>query len=177
MDNEIIDVKRTREAPVAASPAQKNLVKKPKFGKKNLVTLIMGAVIILALATAGYFYKQYQDVKTNPSQAISEKNSAETDQVLASLKAVLFIEEKDKPTVARVESPETLKKNNETFYKNIQKGDYIVLYPSRAIIFRQSTNQIINIAPIVKSSDLKTPDQQQSEAPPTGTTNTNKTTR
>lgn len=176
MNNEIIDVKRPNEV-VKTNSGSKKPRRKINFKKPSIVQIILGVLVILSILVAGYFYTQYQDVKKNPSQAITEKNSAETDQVLASLKAVLFIEEKDKPTVARVESPETLKKNNETFYKNIQKGDYIVLYPSRAIIFRQSTNQIINIAPIVKSSDLKGPDQQQSEAPPTGTTNTNKTTR
>lgn len=174
---DIIDVKKSTEAPTTATDqAIRRTATKSKYTKNNIVLFILGVVVLIAIVASGYFYKQYQDVKKNPAQAITEKNSVETDQVLVSLKAVLLVEETEKPTVARVETPETLKKNNETFYKNIQKGDYIILYPTRAIIYRKDTNQIINMAPIVKSSDLKASEATPTTQP-TGTTNTNKTTR
>jgi nitrogen regulatory protein PII-like uncharacterized protein len=178
MDNRYVDVKPKPEvsknvvAQIERKSKKKNLIE-----KKNLMQIIPIVLVVLALGVAGFFYKQYQDVKTNPSQAISEKNTVETDQVLNSLKAVILIEETEKPTVARVESPDVLKKNNETFYKNIVKGDYIILYPTRAIIYRKDTNQIINMAPIVKSSDLKASEQPAPTTPPAGTSNTNRTTR
>lgn len=124
------------------------------------------AVVVLALAgTAGFFYKKYNDVKSNPADAISEKNKAETDTVLASLKKRLLISETDAPTVARVEDPEKLKTSNAEFYKDVQNGDYLVIFPKRAIIYRQSNDQIINVAPIINTADLKKADQPAASTP------------
>ena len=51
--------------------------------------------------------------------------------------------------------PEKLKASNETFYKDIQKGDYLIIFPKRAVVYRESNDQIINIAPIINTADLK----------------------
>jgi hypothetical protein len=53
------------------------------------------------------------------------------------------------PTVARVENVDTLKKSNPDFYKNVAAGDYLILYPQRAVIYRKTENKIMNVAPIV----------------------------
>jgi hypothetical protein len=108
-----------------------------------------------------YFYTQYQDVKNNPSAAINEKNSEETEKVLVAVKKVILIENTEAPTIARVEDPAALKKNNEVFYKNVEKGDYLVLYKDRAIIYRESNNQIINVAPIINTAELQKKQSEQ----------------
>jgi hypothetical protein len=139
---------------------------------------------LLLLALVGgligtMYYKNQVDVaKADPDTIKREKNQAETDRVLTALKKVLFIGESEAPTVARVEDPEKLKKSNETFYKDVQKNDYLVIYPKRAIIYRESINQIINIAPIINTADLEQKQQEQSSQPAAETkTNTTKTTR
>ena len=77
--------------------------------------------------------------------------------------------ETEVPTVARVEDPEKLKTSNETFYKDIQKGDYLIIFPKRAIVYRESNDQIINIAPIINTADLKA-DEGTTPASKTDTT-------
>lgn len=140
-------------------------VKKPNTKKVDKKLLITGLVILLVLAIGSsiYFFMQYQDVKNDPSTAIKEKNSQETEKVLTAVKGVILIESTEKPTIARVEDPAALKKNNEVFYKNVQKGDYLILYKDRAIIYRESNNQIINVAPIINTADLQKKQEEQKQ--------------
>lgn len=127
---------------------------------KSLVMSVLAAVAVLGILAAGYFYWQYQDVKNNPNAALEDRNADETSRVLTKLKSVIQIEETDTPTVARVDDPEKLKQANQEFYANVQQGDYLVLYPKRAIIFRESNSQIVNVAPIINTSELNSTSQQ-----------------
>ncbi len=133
-------------------------VKKPS---KKILTIGLLILSVLAIGSAVYFYKQYQDVKNNPKDAIAAKNSQETQDVIGALKKIILIDTNEAPTVARVENPDTLKQNNATFYKNVAKGDYLVIFKDRAIIFRASENQIINIAPIVNTGELEAKKAEQ----------------
>lgn len=149
----------------------------PKLPLNNKVGKILVVLVLVALAAlAGWLYKQNRDLKANPSSAQSEKNKAETARVLDKLKESLLVQETEQPTVARVEDPEKLKKTNADFYKNIQKGDYLVIFPKRAIIYREANRQIINIAPIINTADLKSTDGTKPAASTTQNTTT-KTTR
>ena len=67
---------------------------------------------------------------------------------------VLYTESEDQPTVARIEDPAVLQEANEEFYRNAQAGDYLILYPNRAIIFRESENLVVNVAPIINTNGI-----------------------
>ncbi len=137
-----------------------------KKSRKKLILLILGAILLIAaIASSVFFYMKYQDVKMNPSEAITQKNTEETVRVLDKLKAVLLVAETEAPTVARVEDPEKLKTSNQEFYKDILQGDYLIIFPKRAIIFRESENRLINIAPIINASELKTPEPTTIKTP------------
>lgn len=154
--------------------------KNSSMGKSKKTWLVVVGVVLLvaAIGSSVYFYTQYNDVKNNPSDAIAEKNTEETDRVLTALKAVLLINETDSPTVARVEDPEKLKSSNTEFYKDVQTGDYLIIFPKRAIIFRESSNQVINVAPIINTSELKAQqDAAAAEAAKSTPPATQKTTR
>lgn len=150
-----------------------------KVGNKKVIYGLVAVLVLVGLLGTFYYYKKYNDVKNNPTAAQDDKNKAETQRVLDQVKAMLFISETDAPTVARVEDPSKLKEANKEFYKDIQKGDYLIIYPKRAIIYRESNHQIMNIAPIINTADLKkTQDQTQGSTQPAATTNnTNNTIR
>lgn len=144
----------------------------PVKKSKKKISLKKAAVVVvflIAVGAAGYFYYQYNDIKNNTEEAIAEKNQEDSNRVTDKLKVILFIpEEAGQPTVARVDDPEVLKKANPDFYKNAAVGDYLILYPNRAIIYRESSNQIINIAPIVNTDELtgnKKKENSSSEQP------------
>lgn len=153
-------------------------IKKPQL-KKQMLWVALSLVLLISVISAGYFYKKYSDLKKDPKSAQVEKNKAETARVLDKVKLAILVTETEAPTVARVEDPDKLKTSNQEFYKNIQKGDYLVIFPKRAIVFRESNNQIINIAPIINTSDLKKPEgttpansQQKTTTQPTTNTKT-----
>ena len=134
-----------------------NKQSKSKFNVKKSVLPWLLLIIVLVAGVAGtlYYKDRAEKVEADPASVQQEKNQAETDRVLTKLKRVLNVSETDAPTVARVEDPEKLKQSNQDFYKDIQVGDYLVIYPKRAIIFRESASQIINIAPIINTSELQ----------------------
>lgn len=125
---------------------------KEKSARKQLLrpsTIIIAVVIAALLATGGYFFYKYQQVANNPQAQLEQRNNAETAEVIEQLSSILLIPEGGDPTVAKVQDVEALKRTNESFYKDVAVDDYIVLYPDRAIIYRKSDNQIINVAPVV----------------------------
>ena len=120
-----------------------------------MIIALLSIMLIVAIGFGAFSFARYRSVSNDPKTAINEKNKAETQRVIDGLKKTLLITESDAPTVARVEEPEKLKSSNAEFYKDIQKGDYLVIFPKRAIVYREANDQIINIAPIINTADLK----------------------
>ncbi len=142
--------KNAQKNEVNDTPVQSTV--RGKMQTKKAIVAIAILCGVLGVVGTAVFYKKYQDVKSNPSQAQKAQNSAETQRVLGQLKQVLRIDESEAPTVARVEDPAKLKSANQEFYKNVEKGDYLIIFPKRAVVYRETINQIINIAPIISTS-------------------------
>ncbi len=139
-----------------------------RFTKKQALFTVLALLVVVGAAGTVYFYQKYNDVKNNPAEAQQAQNTEETSRILAKLKTLIKIDETDAPTVARVEDAAKLKAANAEFYKNVEKGDYLVIFPTRAIIFRDSSNQIINIAPIISPTP-------QTQTEPNSTNNSSNT--
>ena len=150
-----------------------------KVKNNKLLFTVLALVALLGVVGTVIFYNKYQDVRSNPGQAQKAQNSAETERVLGELKKILRVDETQAPTVARVEDPAKLKTANAEFYKNVEKGDYLVIFPKRAIIYRESNNQLINIAPIINTNGTTTENKtpEASTKTPATTTTTKTTTR
>jgi hypothetical protein len=161
---DVIEVRKEDKIEETAKPKTK------KSGSRFLPWIIVLIVLAAGIGGVLYYKNRAEKVESDPTSAQKEKNQAETDRVLGSLKLILTIDETEAPTVARVEDPAKLQSSNAEFYKNVQTGDYLVIFPKRAIIFRESTNQIINIAPIINTSDLQQKQADTTQQPETKTT-------
>lgn len=117
-------------------------------GRRPTFEIIVIGMLALSLAGTAYFYKQYANIANDPQSVQSAKNQEESSRVLSKVKQVLLITETDEPRVARIEDPEKLKAANPDFYRDIQRGDYLIVFPGRAIVFRENNNQIINVAAV-----------------------------
>jgi hypothetical protein len=128
---------------------------KSKFALSSIVLLL--AITLLAIGYFSYSQsKNADDKKTKDLQSISDKDKGLSS--LDKLKKILYIEDDGKqPAIATVTDAEKLKKTNPDFYKNIQKDDILIVYPSRAIVFRESANQIITVAPITGAETTSVP--------------------
>jgi hypothetical protein len=88
-----------------------------------------------------------------PSIITRSKNKAnEANKVIAQVEKILLLPEDSDPTVIEVSDVPRLKKANPDFYQDVAKGDYLLMYTGKAVIYRQSNNQIINVAPIVSEA-------------------------
>lgn len=113
-------------------------------------------LLFLVLIVSFVTYKYYSDWR-NPHAQQEQQASASTKEVIKALGRIIFLPSDRQPTVTTVEDVEALKKTNQTFYRDVFKGDYLVLYTDRAIIFRKQENKVINVAPIVDSSIIPQP--------------------
>jgi len=146
---------------------QHRIRRKRRFG---LSRLAIALILVLAIGAAGFFFVKYNDLKDNPEAEISQRNKEESERILGKVGALVHIpEDSGNPTVARVDDPEVLRKQNGEFYAFTEVGDYLILYPTRAIIYREANNQIINIAPIINTDNLPKPEEKTKESENTDT--------
>lgn len=117
-----------------------------KKGKStNLVLVIVLGVIIVLLGVASvYFYLQYQKVKKDPNVVAQQ----ETDVLVKQVGKLIALPTDETPTVATVVDKDKLK--DQPFFANAQNGDKILIYTKakKAIVYRPSTNKLINVGPI-----------------------------
>ena len=138
----------TTEVKVSSS---KKKLKRPPLNWKVILVIIL---VVGSLSAAFYFWNDAQNAKEQTPEGIAAKNLEESERVISALNLVLYTESDQQPTVARIEDPAVLQEANPEFYKNAQAGDYLILYPQRAIIFRESENRVINVAPIINTENI-----------------------
>lgn len=132
--------------------------------KKNLLLPLFAAVVIVALLAAGYFFIQYQKAQTllkNPSQAAVSEIKALTDKV----GQLIELPVGEDPTVATVSDKTKL--SDQVFFRNAQNGDKVLIYTKakKAILYRPSTNKIIEVAPVNIGESNPTPAAAPSGSP------------
>lgn len=107
-------------------------------------------VIIGFGAAGGYYYNQYNDSQkevkrlSNPQEAAK----AQVSDAVASIGKLVDLPSGETPTLATVNDPAKLK--GQAFFANSKVGDQVLIYTQakKAILYRPSTNKIIEIAPV-----------------------------
>ena len=115
--------------------------------KKIFLPLLILLIVLGALGTSFYFYKQNQDTQKllkDPSAATKE----EVKTVTAALSKFMDLPTDEEPQVATVLDKEKVK--DQPFFAKAENGDKVIIYSKsgKAILFRPSTGRIIDIAPI-----------------------------
>ncbi|MDD3003074.1 MAG: hypothetical protein PHS06_04385 [Candidatus Shapirobacteria bacterium] len=112
---------------------------------KISVTILIGIIVLVSVGAAGYFYKQYKEIKENPNKiSIDEINSLTT--VIGKF---MDLPADETPTLATVTDKEKLK--DQDFFKKSENGDKILIYANakKAILYRPSTQKVIEFAPLL----------------------------
>jgi len=112
--------------------------------------LIILFLIVMASGGAGaavYFYQQYQQAQRllrDPDAA----TRAEVKKVLDQLGTLIELPSTEEPTVATVSDKDKLK--DQPFFARAENGDKVLIYAQakKAILYRPSTNKIIDVAPV-----------------------------
>jgi hypothetical protein len=125
--------------------ANKNLDKLKS--NKSLWLIVAVVVLILAALPAYYYYNQYQKAQMllqNPKASATAEASALVDKV----GKLIQLPTTETPTIATVSDVSKLE--GQAFFANAKNGDKVLIFTQtkEAILYRESINKIIQVAPV-----------------------------
>ena len=88
----------------------------------------------------------------NPNQILSEQYALALKDTLAKVSALTTLDAKAVPQLSTIGDVTQLQTQNPTVFANAQNGDSLLLYETRFIIYRASTNQLIYDADVVDNA-------------------------
>lgn len=122
-----------------------------KYKNKKLVTALVALILIIGFAgTGGYYYNKYNNSQKEVKRLSNPQEAARTQvsDAIVKIGQLVDLPSGETPTLATVTDPSRLK--DQAFFANAKVGDQVLIYTQakRAILYRPSTNKIIEIAPV-----------------------------
>ena len=114
------------------------------------VLLVVLGILVLGLAgTTFMFYKKSQALAVNPQKVAQEENQ----KLIDAIGKLVLLPAGETPTIDTVTDSAKLK-SQQAFFARSTDGDKVLIYTHalKAIMYRPSTNQIVEIAPLVIGS-------------------------
>ena len=110
---------------------------------------IMFILLLVSSGTAFYFYQKSQTL--NPQKA-SIENEEDAEKLIAKVNRLIVMPSEDVPSIATVSDLEKLK--GQAFFAKAKVGDKVLIYSQaqKAILYRESEDRIIEIAPIISNA-------------------------
>lgn len=114
-------------------------IKLKKSSLKTILLLIIGLSLVLALC----FYLQYRKLKINPDQ--------EAEKIIQKIEKFMELPDEE-PQVGTITDKEKLK--DYPFFDKAQEQDKVLVFTQarKVILYRPSSNKIIEVAPLTSSS-------------------------
>ena len=117
----------------------------------GLILLICLSALQLAFAfqVGNFFFLATQIdsvVRTETSGDDLDIIGQEVGDTLTLLSRHLLFDAEEEHTIAVVKHPEDLIKKNAEFYKDVEKGDNLIVFTDRVILYRPSLDRIVNIS-------------------------------
>lgn len=144
----------------------KKKVKRVSFTRLLILILVASAIIFGAYLILKTSYIFVSDLSKNTFAKVNEIKEERNlkqfekvevlkletkilsqEDVIKSLGNIINLPKEEMSIFAKVKDPVTLEKES-NFYKGIKRGDYIVVYPSLAIIYDSGQDKIIRSMPL-----------------------------
>lgn len=137
----------TDKEPLVSMTASVSTEMSKNKGQMKIKRIYFWLIIVIAVgAIYGciHYYNKYRSLTTDPN-AEAQKMTIELVGVLGKL---MELPSDEIPTVATISDKEKLV--GQVFFDNAENGDILFAYTNamKAILYRPSTNKIINVAPI-----------------------------
>lgn len=110
---------------------------------------LIWATIILVIILAGLLIFQLDLFGTT-----QDAQAKEVARVLRSVSAHIMLPDGQEPAILTVENPEELAKDQQ-FFAGASKGDKLIIYPNRAILYNPTKDILINVGPVYFNPDTK----------------------
>ncbi len=120
-----------------------------RVGRRTVRYAIVTVIIIGILFLAARIFHWH-----NWGLSAQEVQTRETATLVQKVGALMLLPTGETPVVASVTDAQSLK-SQQPFYKDAQNGDVLLVYAQaeRAILYRSSTNKIINVGPVYLNQD------------------------
>ena len=106
-----------------------------------------------------FVYFKNQKPKNQPSQppSLIEQREKENKDLIEKIGKLILLPSGEQPTIATVSDKSQL--STQPFFANALDGDKVLVYANakKAILYRPSTNQVIEVAPVNITSPTLTP--------------------
>ena len=134
--------------------------------KKNLLIPVAVIIALIAIIAAVYFFVQYQKTQNllaNPNISAQQ----EVKSLVAKVGNLIELPAGEDPTVATVSDKTKLA--DQPFFANAENGDKVLIYTKakKAILYRPSTNKIIEVAPVNLGNNTTTQNPSPTASPKT----------
>lgn len=122
---------------------------------KMKILLSIVAVVLIAAGASGtyYYYNQFQKAKTElSSTGVVPQN--EVNALLDKLGKLMELPTDEQPQVGTISDTDLEKVKGQAFFSKAVAGDRVLIYNKamKAILFRETANKIIEVAPVTISS-------------------------
>lgn len=145
-----------------------------KMSAKSWLKIIVVLALVAGAAWVAYDYSQVRKENqrlSNPSEAAK----LATTQLVEDVGKLVQLPAGETPTIATVSDASKLK--NQAFFAKAENGDKVLIYTQakRAILYRPSTNKVIEIAPInLGNNEAQNSTQQNTNQNSNQNTNNNR---
>jgi len=147
---------------------QHNRIVEKKSRKKISWGLVPFILAIIGLAGGlVYLYLEYQKTQNkikalkDPQKRL-EFDKEQAEEVVKKLCKIMLCPNEEY-TVAIITDIETAKNENPVFFKDARNGDRFILFKTKAVIFREEENLIINVAPYVYNPQNSTENESNKQ--------------
>ncbi len=112
-----------------------------------LIVLVVLVVVLDTQRRSAQRELKNLTVRLEQLQGNNEANQEKARDVVRMVQEIMDIDVSVEPTVATIVDVEKLRQNN-PFYNKAENGDYLIVTPTRAILYRESQNKILDVVPV-----------------------------
>jgi len=134
----------------------------------GIVFFAVTVVVIIVFVVGVFFVTREKDSKDSSGIPTAQTSPAvdpkvELDQLLSEIGKVMLLSDKETPTLATVSEVEKLA--NQSFFKNAQNGDKVIIYQNaqKAILWRPETKMIIEVGTVTNNQEAQKASVKKSE--------------
>ncbi len=119
---------------------------------KTLFPILLIALVVLVVVVDTQRRKAQTELKNltvrlEQLQGNNQENQEKAKQVVQKVQKLMNIDVSVEPTVATIVDVEKLRAQN-PFYNKAENGDYLIVTPTRAILYREEENIILDVVPV-----------------------------
>jgi hypothetical protein len=119
---------------------------------KTLFPVLLIALVVLVVVLYTQWSQASRElrnltVRLEQLQGNNEANQEKAKQVVDKVKKLIDIDTSVEPTVATIVDVEKLQQSN-PFYNKAENGDYLIVTTTRAILYREESNLILDVVPV-----------------------------